>query len=62
MKILLAIIGYIVGLFLGIMILAMISSATDSDSMGSSFIFGNISGIVCAIIGYNMGSKKNVEK
>lgn len=59
MKIILAILGYIIGTFLGILILAFITSASDSDKMGSSFIFGNIMGIICAIIGYKLPKKKN---
>lgn len=59
MKIILAILGYIIGTFLGILILAFLTAALDSDYTGSSFIFGNIMGIICAIIGYNLPKKKN---
>lgn len=63
MKIFLSILGYIIGIFLGITLLAMFSAGSDSDLMGggNSFIIGNIFGIICAIIGYNIGKKKTTQ-
>jgi hypothetical protein len=48
--------------FLGIALLAIFSTATDSDSMSSTFVVGNIMGIICALIGYNISSKKDSDK
>lgn len=62
MKTILAILGYFIGLFLGIALLAIFSTATDSDSMSSTFVVGNIMGIICALIGYNISSKKDSDK
>ena len=59
MKIILSVLGYFIGTFLGLIILSLITSATDTDQMGSSFIFGNIMGIIGAIIGYKIPKKKN---
>lgn len=60
MKIFLSILGYFIGVFLGMAILAMLTAASNSDHMKSSFIFGNITGIICAIFGYNLPKKKNL--
>ena len=60
MRIFLAILGFIVGNLLGIAILAMITTASNSE-MGSPFILATISGIICAIIGYKK-KKKQGEK
>ena len=48
MRIFLAILGFIVGNLLGIAINAVISP----DS--SPFILATVSGIICAVIGYNL--------
>lgn len=57
MRIFLAILGFIVGNLLGIAILAMTTTASNSE-MGSPFILATISGIICAIIGYNLQKSK----
>lgn len=62
MKITFAILGYVVGIFVGIIILAMLTAASNKDYTTNSFIFGNICGIICAIIGYNLAKSKNPEK
>ena len=62
MKITLAIIGYIFGIFIGIIILAMMTAASNQDFTSNSFVFGNICGIICAIIGYKMPKNKNPSK
>lgn len=56
MKTTLVIVGYFVGVFVGIIIVAMYASATDTDP--NSFIFANICGIIGAILGYNSSRNK----
>lgn len=61
MKIIFAILGYVIGLFCGITILAGFATASGSDAMSSSFVAGNIVGIICAIVGYNIPKSKKSE-
>ena len=59
MKIILAIVGYFAGTLIGIILLAMFEAATESGAMKNTFLVANISGIICAIIGYNIPKKKS---
>ncbi len=56
MKYFFAVLGFIVGVLLVIVILAMYSAATDSQ-MPNPFIPANIVGIILAIVGYNYRKK-----
>lgn len=58
MRILLAIVGFFIGLFLGIVILSAITVSTETNQMGNTFIVSNLLGVICAIIGYNIPKNK----
>ena len=58
MKIILAILGFIIGNFLGIVILAILSTATQSE-MGNPFVLSTVLGVICSIIGFNLPKKKS---
>ncbi|WP_162304200.1 hypothetical protein [Chryseobacterium mulctrae] len=58
MKILLAIVGFVLGNIFGIAILALYSTLANSQ-MGNPFLLSTSLGIICAIVGFNM--KKNNE-
>lgn len=53
MKILLAIVGFVLGNIFGIAILALYSTLANSQ-MGNPFLLSTSLGIICAIVGFNM--------
>ena len=57
MKIFLAVLGFIVGNLLGVILLAGITTASDT-AMGNPFILATIVGVIFAIIGYNLPKNK----
>ena len=59
MKFFRAIVGYLIGVLLTILLLSMFSIATDSK-MPNSFIPANIGGIILAVFGYNFSKNKKL--
>lgn len=58
MKILLAVLGFILGNLLSVVILAVYATTTDTQ-MGHPLMLGSILGVIFAFIGYNFKYKKD---